>query len=114
MLNYFDAWIDVMYTRLSSLISWPERSELMKTMPLEFRKHFRKCEVIIDCFEIFIERPTSLTACAQTWANYKHYNTVKFLIGITPQVGSPLPPRRAGCHCHTLKTSKEAPSGVAP
>ena len=83
--NYFGAWIDVMYTRLSSLISWPERSELMKTMPSEFRKHFRKCVVIIDCFEIFIERPTSLTARAQTWSNYKHHNTVKFLIGITPQ-----------------------------
>ena len=83
--NYFGAWIDVMYTRLSSLISWPERSELMKTMPSEFRKHFRKCVVIIDCFKIFIERPTSLTARAQTWSNYKHHNTVKFLIGITPQ-----------------------------
>ena len=79
--NYFGAWIDDMYTRLSSLASWPERSELMKTMPSEFRKHFRKCVVIIDCFEIFIERPTSLTARAQTWSNY----TVKFLIGITPQ-----------------------------
>ena len=28
---------------------------------------------------------TSLTAHAQTWSNYKHHNTVKFLIGITPQ-----------------------------
>ena len=50
--NYFGAWIDVMYTRPSSLISWPERSELMKTMPSEFRKHFRKYVVIIDCFKI--------------------------------------------------------------
>lgn len=54
-------------------------------MPSEFRKYFRKCVVIIDCFEIFIDRPTSLTARAQTWSNYEHHNTVKFLIGITPQ-----------------------------
>ena len=74
-----------MYTKLSSLICWPERNELMKTMPTEFRKHFRRCVVIIDCFKIFIERPTSLTARAQTWSNYKHHNTIKFLIGITPQ-----------------------------
>ena len=67
--NYFGACINVMYTRLLSLIGWPERSELMKTMPSEFRKHFRECVVIInDCFEIFIEQPTSLTACAQTWS----------------------------------------------
>ena len=36
VLNCFGAWIDVMYTRLSSLISWPERSELMKTIPQNF------------------------------------------------------------------------------
>ena len=57
----------------------------MKTMPIEFRQNFRKCVVIIDCFEVFMERPTSLMARVQTWSNYKKHNTVKFLIGITPQ-----------------------------
>ncbi len=32
-----------------------------------------------------MERPTSLKARAQTWSNYKHHNTIKFLIGIAPQ-----------------------------
>ena len=54
-------------------------------MPMVFRKAFRSCAVIIDCFEVFIERPTSLKARAQTWSNYKKHNTAKFLIGITPQ-----------------------------
>ena len=31
------------------------------------------------------DRLTSLIARAQTWYNYKKHNTVKFLIGITPQ-----------------------------
>ena len=57
----------------------------MKTMPMEFWKNFRKCAIITDRFEVFIERPTSLMARAQTWSNYKKHNTVKFLIGITPQ-----------------------------
>jgi len=26
-----------------------------------------------------------MTARAQTWSNYKHHNTVKYLVGITPQ-----------------------------
>ena len=82
--RYFCKWLDVLYNRLSVFISWPERDQFLKTMPLEFRKNFRKCAIIIDCFEIFIERPTSLTARAQTWSNLKN-NTVKFLIGITPQ-----------------------------
>ena len=32
-----------------------------------------------------MNRPTGLMARAQTWSNYKHHNTVKFLIGISPQ-----------------------------
>lgn len=78
--------IHVLYVRLKHLLYWPEREELRKTMPLEFRKHFgQKTAVIIDCFEVFIQRPKNLLARAQTWSSYKHTNTVKFLIGITPQ-----------------------------
>ena len=40
--------------------------------------------VIIDCSEVSIERPKNLTARAQTWSNFKHNNTAKYLIGITP------------------------------
>ena len=57
----------------------------MKTMPMDFHKSFKQCEIVIDSFEVFIERPTNLKARAQTWSNYKHHKTVKFLIGITPQ-----------------------------
>lgn len=41
--------------------------------------------VIIDCFEVFIEKPSNLVARAQTFSSYKHHNTIKILIGITPQ-----------------------------
>ena len=78
-------WIDILFTKLSNLIHWPEREELMKTMPTAFKKQFKRCAVIIDCFEIFIDRPTSLMPRAQTWSNYKKHNTCKYLIGITPQ-----------------------------
>ena len=54
-------------------------------MPREFKKNLSNCIVIIDCFEGFLERPSGLMAMAQTWSNYKHHNTVKFLIGISPQ-----------------------------
>ena len=83
--RYFDQWLDVLYSSLSFVIRWPEQGELLKTIPMEFCKHFRSCVVIINCFEVFIEHPTSLSTRAQTWYNYKHYNTAKFLIGITSQ-----------------------------
>ena len=69
--RYLHKWVDTLYTRLSFLIHWPERPDLMKTMPTDFQKHFKKCVLIIDCFEVFIERPTSLLARAQTYSNYK-------------------------------------------
>ena len=78
-------WIDILYVRLGPLVKWPDSDELIRTMPMSFRRKYGKCVIIIDCFEVFIERLTNLKARAQTWSNYKHHNTVKFLIGITPQ-----------------------------
>ena len=64
-------WVDVLFTKLS-LIYCPEWDQLMKTMPTDFRLYFRKCTIIIDCFEIFMECPASLKFRAQTYSNYKN------------------------------------------
>ena len=82
----FLAWMIVMEIRLSPLINWPVREDLWRTMLKCFQYSFgKKTTVIIDCFEVFIERLSNLLARAQTFSNYKHHNTVKVLIGITPQ-----------------------------
>ena len=79
-------WLTVMDIRLSPIIRWPERDDLWHTMPLCFQFSFgKKTTIIIDCFEIFIERPSNLLARAQTFSNYKHHNTVQVLIAITRQ-----------------------------
>lgn len=81
----FHRVLDVMAVKTAHLIKWPDRETLHLTMPMSFRKFFKRCCVIIDCSEVFIERPSDLLARAQVWSNYKHHSTVKFLIGITPQ-----------------------------
>lgn len=74
-------WLTVMDVRLAPLVKWPDRDELYRTMPRCFLDSFgRKTTVIIDCFEIFIDRPTNLLARAQTFSSYNHHNTVKVLI----------------------------------
>ena len=79
-------WLLVMDVCLTPLILWPERTDLWKTMPQCFKYSFgNKVTVIIDCFESFIDRPSNLLARAQTFSSYKHHNTAKVLIGITPQ-----------------------------
>ena len=78
----FSDTLDVMFIRLKKIVYWPERDDLQATMPMCFQNKYRKSiATIIDCFELFIERPSSLTARALTWSTYKH----KILIAITPQ-----------------------------
>lgn len=74
------SWLPVMTIVLKSLIKWPSKGAVLKNMPKSFRRHFKRCRCIIDCTEIFVERPSDLTARAQTWSNYKHNNTVKYLV----------------------------------
>lgn len=82
----FLKWLSTMDRRLSLLVLWPDRDALMKTMPVCFQSSFgKKVAVILDCFEVFLERPSNLHARACTWSQYKHHNTVKILLGITPQ-----------------------------
>ena len=69
---------------MTNLIVWPDHGTIKKHLLCSFKKNFKDCVSIRDCSEIFIERPKNLTAGAQTWSNYKHNNTSKYLIGITP------------------------------
>ena len=73
-----------MYCELKQLIVWPDPVTLRENLPASFKEKFSSVVCIIDCFEIFIERPQSFQARAATYSNYKKHNTVKILIGITP------------------------------
>ena len=42
-----------------------------------------KVAVIVDCFEVFCHKPKKRMAKAEIFSSYKHYNAVKFLIGVT-------------------------------
>ena len=69
----------------SALVARPPKESAREHLPEIFiMSGYGKCCVIIDCAEVFIERPKSLSAHAATWSDYKHHNTCKFLVGITP------------------------------
>lgn len=82
----FHEMLDMMVIRLKFLVQWPEREQLCKTMPMCFRAVYgTKVVAVIDCYEIKIEKPSHLVAKAATWSQYKHSNTAKIFIGISPQ-----------------------------
>ena len=61
----FCRWIDVMSSELNAL--GPDKELLALNMPMVFRKHYSNLRCIIDCFEVFIQRPTSFVARAPTY-----------------------------------------------
>ena len=80
----FQSIIDLMYQKLKFLIRWPDVVCGHKTLPPVFKENFPRLTSIIDCFEVFIERPSRLKARAQVYSNYKKHSTVKFLLCCSP------------------------------
>jgi len=81
----FWKWVNILYVKLAFLIKWPDHDASAKTLPHVFRQYFPRLTGIIDCTEIFIERPRSLKARAEVYSNYKRHSTAKVLIACTPQ-----------------------------
>ena len=65
------------------LLKCPSKEDVKKNLPRSFCK-FPSTRIIIDCTEIFLQKPTSPSAQRATWSNYKQHNTMKALVGITP------------------------------
>lgn len=72
-----------LYHELKFLISWPSKEQIIASMPKQF-KHFPKTRVIIDWTEFFVQKPSLPSSQRVTWSQYKHTNTFKALIGISP------------------------------
>lgn len=80
----YTTWIRFLaLTFKSSLLCWQSKEEIKSHMPNSFSK-YPVTRVIIDCTEFFIEKPFSPSVQKATWSDYKHDNTVKLLVGITP------------------------------
>lgn len=52
-------------------------------MPESFRL-FPDTRIVLDCTEVRIQKPSMMSAQRQTFSSYKHYNTFKALVGVTP------------------------------
>ena len=79
----FTTWICFLYHELPTLFPFPSKDLILENMPAQF-KEFPKTRIILDCTELFIETPSSMVSQSQTWSEYKHHNTWKALVGISP------------------------------
>ena len=53
-------------------------------MPASLSEQYPNLRCTLDCSETFIQRPRDLQMQAVTWSDYKHHNTVKYLVAIAP------------------------------
>lgn len=82
----FSETVSHVYTLLKDAIIWPDRDTLKQSMPHQFVEVFgNRVAIVIDWFEIFIEKPYSVMARVQTSDNDKHKYTIKYLTGVTPK-----------------------------
>ena len=82
--RYITTWVCFLYHHLKELDWVPSVNQVWGTLPTAFKEKFPTTYAIIDGSEVFIETPSDLTMQSSTWSQYKHHNTVKFLIACTP------------------------------
>ena len=80
----FTTWVNMLSKYFQPLIEWPSYEKIIENMPTSFQKSFPSTRVIIDCSELYVQKPLSLDGQKATYSSYKSHNTFKFLLGIAP------------------------------
>ena len=81
--RYFSSWVRASATVLKSFVFVPDQGTINAVKPERFYS-IRNLNMIIDCSELFIQTPKNHILQRLTWSSYKHHNTLKFLIGVSP------------------------------
>ena len=80
----FSCYIRCMYFSMKEVDIWPSRALVQRFLPDVFKEKYPHTRVIIDATEFPIEKPANPDVQAATWSNYKNKNTLKLLVGVTP------------------------------
>jgi DDE superfamily endonuclease/Helix-turn-helix of DDE superfamily endonuclease len=81
--SIFHSWLSAMHKTIGRYVYWASKEEIVASKPARYR-HLPDLRAIIDCSEIFIETPKDPVLQTSTWSDYKHHNTLKFLIAVAP------------------------------
>jgi hypothetical protein len=82
--RYIITWTNYMFLKLGCIPIWSSRTENYDTMPECFKQTYPTTKTILDCTELFCQRPSSLAIQSSLFSFYKHHVTYKGLIGCSP------------------------------
>ena len=69
---------------LGQLSFTTERENLERNLPKCFKPDYEDVYLIIDCTELYIEKPSQVIQQSATWSEYNGHNTGKGLIALSP------------------------------
>ena len=95
----FATWLDLLFSRLIQLPVWATRRTVEETMPKVFRQKYPLTRVVLDCTELFIEKPSCFCAQSETYSSYKSHNTAEGLVAIAPNAALTSVSDLFGGHC---------------
>ena len=82
--RYLITWTNFCYFSLGSILIWPTREQVDNIMPECFKRTYSSTRCIIDCTELYCQRPSSLATQSSLYSHYKSHVTYKGLLGISP------------------------------
>lgn len=82
--NVFNTWLDIFSRHFEWMISFPDSKTCRRLSPPHVAAAFPRLRCIIDCTEIFIQKPQAAEDQVVTYSRYKHHNTVKTIVAILP------------------------------
>ena len=82
--SIINTWMRFVAKELKALVFWPRKEAVRAMMPMSLKVKYPNLQCTLDCSETFIQRPRDLLLQATTWSDYKHHNTLIYLVAITP------------------------------
>jgi len=82
--SVINTWVKFLAYNLKPLVFWPDRDAIKQHLPKSLKTKYPHLRCTLDCSETFIQRPRDLYLQATTWSDYKHHNTLKYLVAIAP------------------------------
>ena len=82
----FYEWLNFLYLELKLLFECPD-SETVTSNSSHCFEEFSDVKMVIDCTEVFTQQSKKSQSRKEVYSNYKSHNTVKFLVGMSPNLG---------------------------
>ena len=82
--RWFQETLPILAQASKKGVTWLPKDIIQKRMPPSFRALFPTCRCIVDCSEIFIEKPAKQKQNVLCFSNYKSHLTGKFFVAVAP------------------------------